>query len=127
MSDIYAVIKNIDNPQEFTKFCNALLKKEYADFQVIDDTVSDEGNDGYLYGSRTLYAMHCFKKEHKTRDRKAILAKAYSDLAKAKKLKDSGKYVIERWIFLTPYEIDIHVLDDIRSRATELGIEARQE
>jgi hypothetical protein len=53
-------IAQIINPQEFTRLCNAILTAEYgADFQVIDGTRSDEGNDGYLISEKRIIAMYC--------------------------------------------------------------------
>ena len=37
------------NPQEFTRLCNSIFYCIYGeDYQIIDGTRSDEGNDGYV-------------------------------------------------------------------------------
>ena len=46
-------------------------------------------------------------------------SKIKEDLDKAKKLVDSGKYIIEKWIFVTPAELLEDVQTYIRTEATE--------
>jgi hypothetical protein len=53
-------IAQITNPQEFTRLCNAIFTEKYGhDFQVIDGTRGDEGNDGYVISEKRVIAIYC--------------------------------------------------------------------
>lgn len=116
-------IRKISNPQEFVELCNTIFTEKYKEnFQVIDGTRSDQGNDGYIISEKCILAIYCpIKPENKTdQDYRGKIA---SDLKKAKELHDSGKLKIERWIFVTPSKISNEVFVYLQNKAKELGFE----
>lgn len=117
-------IAQITNPQEFARLCDAILTAKYAnDFQGIDGTRSDEGNDGYVYSEKRVIAMYCpIKPERKTD--KDYIAKIRSDLAKADNLRKSGKYEVENWTFITPRKLSNNVVSVMQHEAGKLGLNA---
>ena len=96
-------IRDIDNPETFQRLCQALLVAEYAkDFQVVDDSGGDAGNDGYLPFQKTLFAIYCPEKRPTP---ESLRAKIVMDLDKALNLKDKRGYEIGTWIFTTPMDL----------------------
>jgi len=74
-----------------------LTEKYGHQFQIIDSTRSDDGNDGYVISEKRILAMYCpIKPERKTDS--DYLKKIRSDIAKAQSLSDSGAYDIENWV-----------------------------
>jgi hypothetical protein len=62
-------IATMCNPQEFTRLCNSIFTSIYGDdFQVIDGTRSDEGNDGYVRSEKRILAIYCPIKPGKKTD-----------------------------------------------------------
>ena len=61
-------ISQITSPDQFTKLCKYLFAAEYNDFQTIDDSGGDKGNDGYLESQKTLFQIYCPKKPSKAND-----------------------------------------------------------
>ena len=120
-------IAQILNPQEFTRLCNTVLTAKYAeDFQVIDGTRSDEGNDGYIISEKRVIAMHCPIKPERKQD-KDYLEKIRSDLKKTDALRRSGKYEIENWTFLTPRKLSNNVIATMIEEAKTLHINANHQ
>lgn len=117
-------IAQITDPQEFTRLCNAVLTERYGrDFQVIDGTRADGGNDGYIISEKRITAMYCpIKPERKTDA--DYLKKIRGDIAKAQSLRDSGKYEIDNWTFLTPRKLSNDVVAEMRRHAESIGLEA---
>ena len=113
-------INLITSPDEFSKLCKHLLAAEFSDFQTIDDSGGDGGNDGYSESEKILFQLYCPKKPNKVND-SAYKDKIKKDLDKAKKLVDSGKYIIEKWIFVTPEELREDVQTYIRVEAKTRG------
>lgn len=113
-------ISQIDSPDEFTRLCKALLSAEYHDFQTIDDSGGDGGNDGYSESKKTLFQLYCPKKPEKANDA-SYQSKITEDLDKAKKLVESGKYEISEWIFITPRELREPVQTFLREEAIKRG------
>lgn len=113
-------ISNITSPDQFSKLCKHLFSAEFDDFQTIDDSGGDAGNDGYSEKQKTLFQIYCPEKPAKVNDAK-YKSKIDEDLDKAKKLVDSGKYIIEKWIFVTPAELREDVQTYIRNEATKRG------
>jgi len=117
-------IAQIINPQEFTRLCNAILTARYGDdFQVIDGTRSDEGNDGYINSEKRIIAIYCPIKPERRTD-SDYLKKIRSDLEKANDLRRSGKFEVESWTFLTPRKLSNSVIVDMREYASSVGISA---
>ena len=112
------------DPQEFTRLCNTILTEKYgSDYQVIDGTRSDDGNDGYVISEKRILAMYCpIKPERKTDA--DYLKKIRSDIAKAQALRDSGAYNIENWTFLTPRKLSNKVVVEMRQLAESIGFNA---
>jgi len=117
-------IAQIVDPFEFTRLCNTIFAAEHGhDFQVIDGTRGDEGNDGWVKPENRILAIHCpIKPERKTDA--GIRDKAFDDLDKARKLRDDDKIKVERWTFVTPRKLSNAVIVDITNKARELGIAA---
>jgi len=120
-------ISQITNPQEFTRLCNLVLTEEYGvDFQVIDGTRSDEGNDGYIVSEKRIVAMHCPIKPERKKDSDYV-KKIRGDLKKAATLNASGRFEVERWTFLTPRKLSNNVIAVMRSEADVLKIHANHQ
>ena len=120
-------IAQITNPQEFTRLCNTLLTAHYGEnFQVIDGTRSDEGNDGYVISEKRIIAIYCpIKPERKTD--KDYLEKITKDLTKANKLRESGTFKVENWTFITPRKLSNDVLSKMRLEASARQINANHQ
>jgi hypothetical protein len=114
-------IRQINNPQEFVEICNTIFTEKYKeDFQVINGSRADQGNDGYIFSEKCILAIYCPIRPEKKTDQD-YRKKIVSDLKKAKQLHDSGKLKIERWTFVTPSRISNEVFTYLKSKATELG------
>lgn len=115
-------IAQITNPQEFTRLCNAVFADIYGhNFQVIDGTRGDNGNDGYVASENRMLAINCpIKPEQKTDA--GYLEKIRSDLAKATKLKQDKKYPIDGWTFVTPRKLSDNVISSMRTLGGEAEI-----
>lgn len=112
------------NPALFTRLCNALLTAEHGHaYQVIDGTRGDEGNDGWLDSERRVFAIYCPVKPERRTDAD-YRDKAYSDLEKARLLRENKRYPVERWTFITPRKLPNKIIVDIRKRGEEFGIQA---
>jgi hypothetical protein len=117
-------IAQITDPQEFTRLCNTVLTERYgSDYQVIDGTRADGGNDGYIISEKRITAMYCPVKPERRTDAD-YLEKIRSDIAKAKSLRDSGKYEIENWTLLTPRKLSNNVVVEMRKYAESIGFNA---
>lgn len=118
------LIAQMTNPQDFTRLCNTVFTDIYGyNFQVIDGSRSDNGNDGYVSSERRMLAMHCpIKPEQKTDA--GYLKKIRGDLDKAAALKAAKKYEIETWTFVTPRKLGDNVISDMRAYGERLGIGA---
>lgn len=117
-------ISQINNPQEFTRLCNTVLTALFPnDYQVIDGTRSDEGNDGYLTAQKRIFAIYCPIKPEQKKD-SHYLSKIKSDLKKAANLRDCGKYRIVNWTFLTPRKLSSKVISKMYEEAMSLNLNA---
>lgn len=116
------LIAQMTNPQDFTRLCNSVFTDIYGDdFQVIDGTRGDNGNDGYVASQRRMLAMYCpIKPEQKTDS--GYLAKIRSDLAKAASLKRTKKYEVDAWTFITPRKLSDSVVAAMRALGQDVGI-----
>jgi len=90
---------------------------------VIDGTRGDEGNDGWLDSEHRIFAIHCPVKPERRTDAD-YRKKAYGDLEKAATLRDSGRFPVGCWTFVTPRKLSNDVIVAIRKRGEELGLEA---
>src|SRR5271157_2660301 len=103
-------IAQITDPQEFTRLCNTIFTEKYGpDFQIIDGTRSDEGNDGYIISEKRVLAIYCPIKPERRTD-SDYLQKIRSDIKKAQALRDSGKLEVENWTFITPRKLSNDVI-----------------
>lgn len=123
MHSIEDKIRQINNPQDFTNLCNTIFSDRYkGDFQIVDGTRSDQGNDGYIYSEKRIFAYHCpVKPENKTD--KDYIGKIYLDLEKAKKLHDAGRLEVKKWTFVTPGKLSNDIIVRLHQKAKELGFE----
>ncbi|HEB12220.1 MAG TPA: hypothetical protein ENI11_00915 [Actinobacteria bacterium] len=112
-------IAQMVNPQEFTRLCNSIFTCIYdEDFQVIDGTRGDKGNDGYVRSEEKILAIYCPIKPEKKTD-SDYFKKIKSDMAKASALRDSGEFPVKRWTFVTPRKLS----NDLTAKMIELGRE----
>lgn len=111
------LISQITSSDLFSRLTKALLASEHKDFQTIDDSGGDAGNDGYSESQETLFQLYCPEKPAKADDA-TYKSKIKKDLDKAKKLLDSGKYKIKNWVFVTPRELREPVQTYLRTEAT---------
>ncbi len=120
-------IAQIVNPQEFTGLCNAIFTVLYReDYQVIDGTRADEGNDGYVRSEERIIAIHCpIKPERKTD--KDYIKKIKSDLKKAAKLNESGKYQVRNWTFVSPRKLSSNIVSLMIREAKQLELNANHQ
>ena len=117
-------IAQITNPQEFVRLCNAIFTERYGNnFQVIDGNRSDEGNDGYVISEKRILAIYCPIKPERKRDAD-YLGKIRGDLNKTAALRDSGKFDIENWTFITPRKLSNDVIATMQREAKALRINA---
>lgn len=117
-------IAQIVEPLLFARLCNTVFAAEYGhDYQVIDGTRGDEGNDGWVRSERRILAVHCPLKPERKTDA-GLREKAFSDLEKARGLRDSGRIQVDRWTFVTPRKLSNSLVVDIARRGDELGIAA---
>ncbi|MGR3303200.1 MAG: hypothetical protein ACUZ8I_11930 [Candidatus Scalindua sp.] len=120
-------ISQIINPQEFTKLCNAIFTAIHSnDYQVIDGTRADEGNDGYVRSEERIIAIHCPIKPERKTDRDYI-EKIRSDLKMAVKLNESGKYQVKNWTFVTPRKLSSNIVSLMISEAKQLELNANHQ
>src|SRR5258706_13504908 len=106
MSSLDEQIAQITNDQDFTRLCNVIHMAVFprGDFQAIDGTRADAGNDGYVRSEERILALYCPTKPELRTDA-SILAKARADLAKAVKIRDSGELPVKAWSFVTPRKL----------------------
>ena len=80
-------IAQITDPHEFTRLCNSILTALHdTDFQIIDGTRGDEGNDGYISSKKRIIAIYCPIKPERRTDAD-YLKKIRDDIKKAQRLK----------------------------------------
>lgn len=121
--DLEEQIRQVNNPQEFVKLCNTIFTLKYnEDFQIIDGSRSDKGNDGYVRSEERLFAIYCPVKPENKRDQDFI-SKIQNDLKKAKELHDNGDYSIKRWTFVTPGRLSNNVIVKLIKKAEEYNID----
>jgi tetratricopeptide (TPR) repeat protein len=111
-------IREIRLSQFFQDLSQHLLLEEYKDFQVLDDSGGDAGNDGYIPSERMLFAIYCPETKP---TKKSYRDKINSDLKKAVKLRDEKSYEIDDWIFLTPAPLPEELHRHISRKAQEAG------
>lgn len=112
-------IKDIDNPEQFQRLVHAIFVAQYgSEFQVVDDSGGDGGNDGYIKNEKTLLAIYCPEKLRTDSDYKDKINK---DIKKANNLKSNRGYDIEKWFFVTPSNLREPVQKHVRDKALEFG------
>ncbi len=117
------LVAQMTNPMEFTRLCNAVFTDIYGhDFQIIDGSRGDNGNDGYVSSECRMLAMYCPVKPEQKRDA-GYLEKIESDLTKAVKLRDEGKYAIAAWTFITPRKLSDDVVSAMRTMGEKCGMQ----
>lgn len=117
-------IQQLSNPQEFTKLCNAVFTAKHGtDYQAVDGTRADGGNDGYIIPERTLLAFYCPMKPTSMTDTK-YRRKIHDDLKKAAERKKVGALEIERWMLVTPRKLSNDVVEYLSQEAQKQGLKA---
>lgn len=119
--NLESIIRQITNQQEFVDICNTIFTAIYKeDFQIIDGTRADAGNDGYIISEQRIFSIHCPSKPENRRD-KDYLGKIYSDLEKAKKLNGAGKLKVSNWTFVTPGRLSNEIIISLRKQCEKFG------
>ena len=115
-------VAQFTNPQDFTRLCTHVFTAAFPnDYQVIDGTQGDSGNDGYIRSEQRILAFHCpVKPEQKTA--KGYQEKALSDMEKACRIRDSGQLPVLAWSFITPRKLPHHVIVFLESEAKNRGL-----
>ncbi len=116
------LISQNTSPDLHTSLCKALLAAEYEDFEAVDDSGGDAGNDGYSSSQSILFQMYCPEKPEKANDTR-YKRKIREDLEKAEKLVKSGNYVIKKWVFITPRDLPEPTLTFLRKESKVRGFE----
>jgi hypothetical protein len=113
MADLEDQISQITSPQDFVKLCNSVFAAEYgSDYQVVDGTRGDGGNDGFVRSTGELFAIYCPIKPERRTDAD-YLTKIKADLAKAvRSHRELGRH-IRKWIFVTPRKLSAAVLAEM--------------
>ena len=115
-------ISQINNPQEFTRLCNFVFSAAFpGDFQAIDGTRGDAGNDGYIRSEARVLAFHCPVKPDQKTD-KAYKEKILKDLGKATQIRDSGDLPVRAWTFVTPRKLAHDLIVFIQSESQKRGL-----
>jgi len=115
-------IRQINNQQEFVDICNTVFTEKYGDFQIIDGSRADQGNDGYVPSERRIFAIYCPLKPENKND-KDFLTKIKSDLQKAQRLHESKVYDIQKWTFVTPGKLSNEVIAELMKCASASGFQ----
>lgn len=116
-------VSQMVDPHEFARLVNAVHTDMYPrDFQVIDGSRGDNGNDGYVASQRRMLAIYCPIKPEQRRDAD-FRKKIDHDLGKAVFLRDRGSYEIAQWTFVTPRKLSDDVIAWMRQKGVETGIE----
>lgn len=112
-------ISEIRNTQLFQDLCQQLLVAEHPDTQIVNDSSGDEGMDGYVASTHTLYAVYC--PEVSPTPKRYYQRKITSDLRKAVNLRDDLGYQIDHWVFLTPAPLEEELHRYIFDKAAAAG------
>lgn len=122
--NLHSQISLLNNPQEFTRICNAVLEAEYGnDFLPIDDDRADGGNDGYVKSREMIIAVHCFKRVQNQSIDAAIKTKMVGDFRKALALRDRGDWPVKAWLFISNYPVSEAIGRHIHKLGLEAGID----
>ena len=114
------IIREIRDPYLFQDLCQKVFTAEYEDFQSIDDSGGDKGNDGYVPSLKRLFAIYCPEKDRTPKDE--YKRKISSDLKKAVTLRNKYKYEIREWIFVTPAPLFEELHRFITNKAKAVGL-----
>ena len=116
------LVAQMVDQHEFVRLVNAVHVDMYpSDFQVIDGTRGDNGNDGYIASKCRMLAIYCPVKPEQRRDAD-YKAKIESDLQKAIALRDQGGYAVEAWTFITPRKLPDHVISWMHQLGNRSGV-----
>lgn len=112
-------IAQIVNHLDFTRLVNAIFTCTYGeDFQPIDGTRGDQGNDGYIMSEKRILAIYCPLKPQQRTDAEYI-EKIRCDIRKASALKINRP--IERWTFVTPGKLTDKIINELNNLGKEYG------
>jgi predicted NACHT family NTPase len=114
------ILREIRDSVFFQELCQRVLAAEYEDFQSIDDSGGDKGNDGYVPSLKRLFAIYCPEKDRTPKTE--YIRKIKSDLKKAIVLRDRYQYEITEWIFVTPSSLPEEVHTFITKQAKTEGV-----
>jgi len=113
-------IREIRNSQEFQDFCQQLLAAEHDDFQEINDSGGDSGNDGYVPSKGRLYAIYC--PETQPNPKEYYQRKIRDDAQKAAAWRDKHGLPVNEWVFVTPVPLSDELTQYVSKKAQENGV-----
>lgn len=121
------LVAQMTDPIEFVRLVNAVHVDIYPrDFQVIDGSRGDNGNDGYVASQGRMLAIYCPVKPEQRTDAD-YRKKIESDLSKAVALRDAGRYRIDTWTFITPRKLSDDVVGWMRSLGERYGVQVHHQ
>jgi hypothetical protein len=113
-------IPSIRDPNLFQRLVRKLMICEHGtSYQVVDDSGSDNGLDGFNRANGDLHAIYCPEKPSSARFR----LKFQNDLEKAVLLRDAKQYPIRRFVFITPESLREPDQRQLRDLARDKGFE----
>lgn len=116
-------IQRLSNPQEFAKLCHLVFAvKHGSEYQAVDGSRADGGNDGYIKSEACLLQFYCPSKPVRPADAE-YRKKIREDLAKAAALRDGGM-PIRKWTFVTPHNLSNGVLQFLAGEAAKHHLES---
>ena len=92
-----------------------------SDFQVVDDSGGDGGNDGYDVARGLIISIYCPEKPESA----DYSRKGKSDLTKAIELSKRPGYHVRNWAFITPTALREPGQRDLRTVAESAGLSAQ--
>jgi hypothetical protein len=115
-------IAEIRDPNLFQRLVRTLFAAERGhNFQIVDDSSGDRGNDGYDAEAGILLAIYC---PEKGMDAQRTLEKGRTDLKKAVQLLTDAAYVFNKWYFVTPQPLLEKTQATLRAEALSHGLSA---
>jgi hypothetical protein len=124
MKVVVTRIRDFIHGASFDQFVKDLFAAAYKDrFDVIEDAGGDNGVDGYVKDDEIFISTYCPENYDNTSSER-YHKKIRSDLNKVERHKNSGRYPIKTWYFVTPRNLDEGTIHLIRKEATDkLGID----
>jgi hypothetical protein len=117
-------ISDFRHGTEFDEFFKRLFAANHPnDFIVVNDSRGDKGVDGYIRSTQTFLSGYC-PESHDEKTPEYIQDKIARELNKVRMLKESGRFPIRTFAFVTPINLDLESNEYlIRKTAAVLGVD----